>query len=111
MSEREIMRRARRLLSELEATRLQVILVPDRRADSYGNSYRMIRAVQERNADWYRRFCRSYSANRRRIKRTSRHDTLIKRACTVRALGELAQGECRTVYAGRLKEFILEGRY
>ena len=75
------------------------------RMDSY--DHRTYRQVDEQNPKWYREFCARYSPSRRaKMRKRKKPDTYIKRAHTLRALGELASGRCRTVYAVRLLPFV-----
>lgn len=91
------------MLSDLQACRLEVILVPSRDPDCAMRGG-MIRAVQEQNADWYRNFCKQFPSNRRWQNRKGR--TKIKRRDTERGLRELIAGKCETQYAQRLHSFI-----
>jgi hypothetical protein len=106
MSKKRIARIAERLLTELELNSLEVVLVPDRRADSYGNDFRRLRAVQTQNAEWYQRFCARHLSNRRGVERWAETKTKIKRQHTRRALNELMTGRCESPYARILREFI-----
>jgi hypothetical protein len=94
-------RAAERMLTELDSSRLEVVLIP---ASDVRHSGHSVRVVQEANALWYRKFCAEYSSTR---KRKNRHfDTMIKRAHTRRALLEIISGRCATPYAQRLARFI-----
>ncbi len=67
----------------------------------------ILRSVESRNPEWYRRFCAYYSpANRRKPRRRKKTDTYIKRAHTLRALKEIASGRNETEYAERLMPFV-----
>jgi hypothetical protein len=57
-------RAAERMLAELDGTRLEVVLIP---APERRHTLHSIRAVQERNCDWYRDFCASFTARRKKI--------------------------------------------
>lgn len=96
--------RARELLTDLLASRLEVILIPSRDPDCAMRGG-MIRAAQERNADWYREFCREFPSNRKWQNKKGR--TKIKRRETIRGLKELISGRCETQYADRLRIFIV----
>lgn len=120
-------RAAMRMLSELESQRLEVVLVPSRDPDCAMRGG-MIRAVQEANPEWYQDFCSQFTAKRRascrrcyrrcqcdkeerqRLRWRTRprrlHDTLIKRQDTIRGLRELIKGQCVSIYAQRLADFI-----
>lgn len=86
------------MLDELESSRLEVILIPERvRTHEMG----MIRCAISRNARWYRALCAVNLSTRRR--RNLAPDTCIKRAQTVRTLNRLLAGHvARGVYADRL---------
>lgn len=99
----QIVKLAEEFLDELEGNYLEVILVPSR-DDDCALRGGMIRCVQTENARWYRKFCLQYESSRNRGRR--KPDTLIKRQWTRRALGELRDGKCHTIYAHRLRQFI-----
>jgi hypothetical protein len=88
---------AKAMVSELEGSRLTVELAPAREPKHGGH---MVRVVSERNPSWYRRLCRAYVSGRRRARR--KHDTLIKRRHTLRALEDIAKGRTRGSYIERL---------
>lgn len=94
---------AEEYLDELEGSILEVILVPSR-DDECAMRGGMIRCVASENARWYREFCLQYESSRNRGRK--KPDTMIRRQWTRRALGELKNGKCRTIYAQRLKRFI-----
>lgn len=120
-------RAAERMLAELESSRLEVVLIPSKVPDCAMRGG-MIRAVQEANPEWYQDFCSQFTARRRaqcrrcygrcecskeerqRLRWRTRprrlHDTLIKRANTIKGLKELMRGQCETIYAQRLTDFI-----
>lgn len=75
------------MLAELESSRLEVVLVPQRWHTNEGG---MVRCAISRNATWYRDFCAAHSSAR--VRKNAAHDTRIKRAGTVRVLGALAAG-------------------
>lgn len=85
------------MLSELEAYRLEVALVPQKRFTNVGG---MIRVAVCQNAKWYRDFCAAHSS--RRVRRKAASDTRIKRAGTVRALVAMLSGEWRSDYCATL---------
>ena len=97
----ELAELAAMLRADLDQRQLRVAL----RMDSY--DHRTYRQVDEQNPKWYREFCARYSPSRRaKMRKRKKPDTYIKRAHTLRALGELASGRCRTVYAVRLLPFV-----
>jgi hypothetical protein len=98
----ELRKTAGIMRAELERSRLTVALAPCER----GRANNMIRAVDSKNPEWYRAFCRQYPSSRRRKRK--KPDTAIKRANTLRALSELEQGEMKTEYAERLFPFVCE---
>lgn len=123
----------RRFLRELEQQSLEVVLIPSKHWE-VAQQGGMIRAVQQENPEWYQEFCGLYRA--RRGGRTTRcdwcglwhhkksrcskgkkrrppayrqkrlFDTSVKRRDTVRGLKELLSGQCQSVYAQRLRDFI-----
>lgn len=97
---------ARDYLLELDSHCLEVVLIPSREHDCAMRGGK-IRAVQEQNAEWYRKFCGEHESNRKDRLRWSKFKTKIKRQWTRRALNELIAGKCETYYARDLKEFIL----
>jgi hypothetical protein len=78
------------MLAELESSRLEVILVPQRRWTNEGGS---IRCAISKNCRWYRAWCLAHPSSRQR--KNSAPDTLIKRANTVRAIEGLIAGTYR----------------
>lgn len=83
------------LLAELDSARLEVVLVPARRAVNVGAC---VRVAVSKNASWYRAFCRRHPSSRRR--RNAAPDTRIKRANVLRLLAQLIAGEpARSKYA------------
>jgi hypothetical protein len=104
--DRRIRRIAQRLLDELEANMLEVVLIPDQQSASYGNDFRMLRAAQSRNADWYRKLCKQHSSNRRFVDRWREDKTKIKRRRTIEALNEILNYRYDTPYAQMLISFI-----
>jgi hypothetical protein len=96
------------MLADLEANRLEVVLIPSNDPDCAMRGG-MIRAVQSQNPRWYSEFCSLYGSSRRRMR--AKFDTKIKRARTLRALEMLAEGRNGTEYTQRLKRFISESRY
>lgn len=86
------------LLAELEGSRLEVVLVPCRRACNEGGCYRV---AASKNAEWYRRFCAQHASSRRRNR--ALFDTKIKRANVVSVLTRLIEkGQSRSQYAPEL---------
>jgi hypothetical protein len=85
---------------ELGCSRLTVALAPC--FGWMGDDGRQRRIIEERNPDWYSRFCDQYPSGRARPRRKRHGDTLIKRRHTLRALGEIAGGQVQTEYARRL---------
>jgi hypothetical protein len=82
---------------ELDANRLEVVLVPQRHFTNEGG---MIRCAVSKNAKWYRDFCASHASTRTRKK--SAFDTRIRRANTLRTLAAILTGDTRSVYAAEL---------
>jgi hypothetical protein len=76
------------MLAELESNRLEVVLVPSKRA---ANPWDMIRVCASRNAAWYRKFCAAHSSTRKRS--NPHHDTCIRRANTISVLSRLTEGK------------------
>jgi hypothetical protein len=107
---RNLRRKARILLDELEGSCLEVVLIPshDHECAMRGG---MIRAVQTQNADWYRKFCGEHSSNWKDSWRWSKFKTKIKRQHTIRALNELIDGKCATPYAKDLRGFIQRWKF
>ena|SRR2546421_8149373 len=99
---------AKVLLAELESSRLEVVLIPSRDPDCAMRGG-MLRAVQEQNADWYQSFARQFESHRKDRLRWRKFKTKIKRNDTLRGLRELVEGNCDSVYAQRLKDFIEHG--
>lgn len=100
---------AREYLIELDSHCLEVVLIPSRDHDCALRGG-MIRAVQEQNAEWYRKFCGEHESNRKDRLRWSKFKTKIKRANTRRALQELIAGKCESYYARDLRNFIERDR-
>lgn len=82
---------------ELEASRLVVVLVPQRIRTNEGGC---VRVAVEKNAKWYRDFCADYPSARRR--RNAAFDTRIRRADTLRTLAAMLRGEFRSAYCAHL---------
>ncbi len=94
---------AKLMRSDLDGRRLDVTLAMVMYPDI------IIRQVDGRNPEWYQRFCAHYAPSRRtRPRRGKKSDTYIKRAHTLRALGEIASGKAKTVYANRLLPYVEE---
>lgn len=90
-----ILHHAKHLLDELDAGRLEVAKIRTE------NGY--IRVHVSVNAEWYSRFCANHLASRRRYRKPR---TIIRRCHTRRALQELAEGRCHSLYAQRIRDFI-----
>lgn len=78
------------MLDELESAQLHVVLVPLDPNRRNWNEYGCKRVVAERNANWYRDFCRRHLSSRKRNHR--KPDTCIRRACIIRKLRRLIKG-------------------
>jgi hypothetical protein len=92
------------MLGDLKQRRLRVALVFP--AMDFG--YVGLRKAEEQNPVWYQDFCAQYSPSKRtpRPRQRKKPDTFIKRADTLRALGEIAAGRADSVYAQRLMPFV-----
>ncbi|OAM89859.1 hypothetical protein OH491_17500 [Termitidicoccus mucosus] len=106
----EIINELSAMLGELLASRLTVILVPQRIRTNEGGC---VRVAIEKNAHWYREFVAAYSSSRRR--RNLAFDTRIKRANTIRTLSVLIAGRpSQSQYAPHLiriaRRFAAENR-
>lgn len=87
------------MIAELESSRLEVGLVPERRHTCCGG---MVRVALSRNCAWYRRYCADHPSSRKR--RNLAPDTRIKRRDTLRLLNRLARGlRCRSKYEEPLR--------
>ena len=75
------------LLNELDASNLEVVLVPCR---TYVNAGGCIRATASVNARWYREFCARHPSSRRRA--NALPDTRIRRRDIIRLLPRLGEG-------------------
>lgn len=87
------------MLAELEANRLEVCLVPEKRRT---HETGMIRVCASRNAAWYRRYCGDHPSSRGT--RRGGFDTRIRRANTVRALEQMLRREKAGKYEPCLRE-------
>lgn len=90
------------MLAELEAHRLEVVLVPlnpNRRGWNEGGMKRVCADVPPR---WYRALCRDYPSSRG--VRRGKFDTAVRRANVLRALERLVDGRG---YAGKYREEFL----
>lgn len=88
---------------ELDAYRLEVVLVPQRYRTNEGG---MIRVAATKNAQWYRNFCARYASSRRR--KNCAFDTRIKRRDTLRVLdGLINKSRAASQYAA---DFLAEAR-
>lgn len=96
---------AKKYLLELDSHCLEVVLIPSRDHDCAMRGGK-IRAVQEQNAEWYRKFCSEHESNRKDRLRWSKFKTKIKRRETRRALEQLIAGKCESPYAKDLRDFI-----
>jgi hypothetical protein len=105
---------AQELLDELESSRLEVILVPQRIHTNEGGC---VRVAISKNVRWYRAFCAAYTA--RRFKKNAKgvkvpyqrknaaHDTLIKRSQVVNTLRAIAAGRpAPSCYGYRLAPLV-----
>lgn len=90
---------AEEMLLELEANRLEVVLIPAPEKRHVGHC---VRAVQDANPEWYRKFCAEYPSARK----GTRIRTRIKRQATINALKRILEGETRGVYVERLLDFL-----
>lgn len=97
---------AEQMREGLASRRLDVVLVPS--PVEHWPTDRQRRVVCERNPAWYREFCRQYPANRTRPRQRRKHDTLIKRQHTLRALAEIENGRIKTEYAQRVYPFVIQ---
>jgi hypothetical protein len=123
-------RAAMRMLTELESSCLEVVLIPSKDPDCAMRGG-MVRVAHMKNVRWYSEFCKHFTARRRRPckyhprrcdcpkeekekrrwyyrdrRKSKLHDTSIKRQDTIRGLEELMRGKCQSVYAQRLADFI-----
>lgn len=89
------------LIEELRSMKLEVTLIP---APSPKHPDHKIRAVVNQNPGWYQALCAEYPSRRSRPRqrRGAYVDTRIKRAATLKALGDIAQGSNGTAYTKRL---------
>lgn len=97
---------------ELEASALEVILVP---ADDYfRDGYSMKRVAIEQNPGWYRDLCALYLSSAPSHRRRCKLDTCIKRRETLQALSSIADGRHDQhdheppTYVRRLMPFVLQ---
>ncbi|MBS1369754.1 MAG: hypothetical protein HPZ91_07325 [Lentisphaeria bacterium] len=80
---------------ELQCSRLEVILIPQRDPVNVGAC---IRAAASFNCEWYRRLCADYESNRKRKYR--KFKTRVKRKNIERILSRLIDGkESNSIYA------------
>jgi hypothetical protein len=95
---------ADQLLNELESSRLEVVLVPQKRRTNEGGC---IRVCANKNATWYQRFCAQFISSRE--VRRGKLDTRIKRRNTERVLRAIAEGQTpASVYFDRLLPFLTQ---
>ena len=106
-TQREIEMAAEQMLMELAEQRLEVVLIPSLLPD-VAERGGMIRAAVNRNPQWYQQLCSQYPPQRTKPRRGKRgeRDTAIKRRHVLRALEEIASGNCATEYARRLMPFV-----
>jgi hypothetical protein len=94
------------MLSELESSRLEVVLIPSKRQL---NEWDMLRCCVSYNCTWYRKFCAQFPS--KRGVRRGKFDTAIRRQNILRVLTRLCAGmTSRSKYgpelvkvAGRIK--------
>jgi hypothetical protein len=90
--------------AQFEASCLEVVLVPSRRAVNEGGC---IRVAANRNCDWYRRFCARHTSSRLRFRALV--DTKIKRRNVAHLLAQLLAGRpTRSKYAAELQAIAAE---
>ncbi len=88
------------MLDELESHQLLIVLVPLNPALRNWNEFGRKRAVADRNAKWYRKFCAANLSTRKR--RNPRPDTCIKRFRTIAALKAMIEGRHSVYYRDQL---------
>lgn len=87
------------MLCELESHQLTVILAPSKRHDR--RDWDMIRVCVDKSPRWYAHFCSAHESGRKN--KRAKHDTLIKRRETLKALNRLIEGRALgTVYEERI---------
>lgn len=103
---------ARIMYYELLHNHLEVVLIPSFDPDVAMRGGK-IRIAVSHNAQWYQEFCADYPKRRSVPRFRKLPDTAIKRAHTLRALQEIANGKAETLYAQRLLPVIIKrnGQY
>lgn len=94
------------LLQTLESHNLEVSLIP---APDPRHRTHKVRAVSERNPEWYRRLCKRHPANRSKPReRAPKYtDSLIRRSQVIKALKKIAKNkEDESVYIERLRPIV-----
>lgn len=102
---------ARKLLRELEAGWLEVVLMPGREWTEKHPDRDKIRVVERQNAPWYQDFCASYESRRKDLHKWRKFKTKIKRQWVVKALCAMAEGKVNTIYADRLLDFMRDRKH
>jgi hypothetical protein len=100
LTDQQIRDKAKEMLEELEANRLEVFLIPD----CYDETRNSRRVRISENAQWYQEFCAEYPSKRK--VRKGKFDTIIRRNATINGLNRVIAGDRKTVYAKRLIEFM-----
>jgi hypothetical protein len=90
--------------NELEASSLEVVLVPQKRRSNEGG---MIRVAVNKNAKWYRDLCAANLSSRKR--KNTAPDTLIKRAHVLRTLTQLLATDLELVGCERIATVDADG--
>jgi hypothetical protein len=93
----ELLAEVEMMLNELEASQLEVALVPQRRFTNHGG---MVRCAIQKNAKWYRDYCAAHPSSR--VRKNLAPDTRIKRRDTLRVLQAIIQGGSRSKYVPAL---------
>lgn len=88
------------MLEDLVSHSLSVGLVPNREGDGY------VRVVVDRNCRWYRELCSSFVSGRKKKRKRSKHDTMIKRRIVIRTLERMIGGDFSGKYATDIEELI-----
>lgn len=93
------------MLHEMRVRRLSVSLAPSRIPEIAASGGK-IRIVESQNPKWYRDLCAEYEVNRSRPRNRKKHDTLIRRACVIKALESIRNGTGSGVYVDRVYPYI-----
>lgn len=104
----EIRQAATAMLGDLEIYRLEVYLIPSKYPEIALRGGK-IRAVYNRNPDWYQQLCALHLTHRTKPRRGRRAagDTIIKRRNTLRALEKISKGQfAGSIYIDRLMPFV-----